>query len=205
MGLWTKGIERSKTNEKRLEDTSPIERYLSKVEWVDLGHDVLYARWDCPLDYKINSELFSFNEIMDILSIIPEDISIMNKNHVKWLQDNCKIIKYQDDDDKLNNKITSICCIGNNHDYIHFNLNMSTEKQLSTYFIKNRDLPDRPNNLLWEYFRNKLDNIELTEIGPNKFPSYLGTVKRISTFKSECDIKKYNIKFVKLKINEKIK
>ena len=75
---------------------------------------------------------------------------------------------------------------------------MSTPKQLSTYFIRETDLPDR-NNPLWSYIKSNIDNIELTEIGPKKFPSYLGTVKRLPSFKSNCDVKKYSIKLVKLK------
>lgn len=198
MSLWSKGIDRSKSGDKRLENKSPFERYMDKIEWVDLGHDVLYARWDYPLDYKTNNECLSLNDIKNILEILPNDISIMNKNHVKWLQDNCKIIKYQDDDDKLTGLITSICCVCKSYEYIHFNLDMSTSKQLSTYFIRETDLPDR-NNPLWSYIKSNIDNIELTEIGPKKFPSYLGTVKRLPSYKNNSDVKKYNIKLVKLK------
>ena len=200
MGLWSKGIERSQTGDKRLECKSPFQRYLDKVEWVDLGHDVLYARYDFPLDYTTNEgSLISLNEITDIIIELPEGITLMNKNHVKWLQDNCKIVLYQDIDEKLRDLVTSICCVSSiTKDFINFNLDMYSKNQLTTYFLKNVDAPDT-NDPIKNFIYRVTDIIEVTDIGPKKFPSYLGTVKRIPTIKTSHDLKQYMIKVVKLK------
>ena len=202
MGLWSNGMKRSESGEKRLENMTPFERYLKDVEWVDLGHDVLYARFDYPLDYLTNEEsLMSVEDIKEILDVLPEDISIMNKNHVKFLQDNCKITLYQDVDEKIRDLYTSILCVNpQTKEYISFNLDMCSPKQNTTYFLKEVDAPETNDQIKSLYFRY-IDMIEVTEIGPKKFPSYLGTVKRahVPKTQSEAEIKKYMIKVVKLK------
>ena len=200
MSLWSKGLERAQSGDKRLENKSPFERYLDEVEWVDLGHDVLYARNDYPLDYRTNEgSLISLDDIEGIVHELPENISIMNKNHIKWLQDNCKIVLYQDIDDKIRDLVTSICCVSPyTKDFVNFNLDMFAKKQLTKYYLKNIDTSEinDPIKSFWFKFN---DMIEITEIGPKKFPSYLGTVKRVPVLKNLHDTKDYMIKVVKLK------
>ena len=42
MSLWSKGIDRSKSGDKRLENKSPFERYMNKIEWVmDSSYKIL--------------------------------------------------------------------------------------------------------------------------------------------------------------------
>lgn len=185
MGILSKTITRSKTNNKRLENKSPFERYLEKVEWVDIGHDVLYAKHDFPIE----DGLFSLEDIEIISENLPKDIFIMNKNQYKWIQDNCKIIKYQDDEYK-NSKITSsICCINEQlNECIHFNLPLNMSDQSITYYIKT--------------ITSTMDYaflVEENQVGPKKFPSYLGTTKRKHVLKTDKDKKIYNIKIIKLK------
>ena len=200
MGLWSKNVERSQTGEKRLENKSPFERYLEKVEWIDLGHDVLYPLYDFPLDYTTNEgSLISLDDIEGIISVLPEDITIMNKNHVKWLQDNCKIALCQEKEEKERGLMTSICCVNpKNHEFIYFNLDMYSTKQNTKYFLKNVETPETNDPFKNFYFKYN-DMIEITEIGPHKFPSYLGTVKRVPVLKNSHDLKEYMIKVVKLK------
>lgn len=205
MSLWKRGIERSKTGEKRLENKSPFEIYLDKVEWVDLGHDVLYAQFDYPLDYTTNEDsLLSLGDIIDIMNVLPPDITIMNKNHVKWLQDNCHIVLHQDIDEKVKNLVTSICCVNpKTQKYISFNLDMFSKNQVTPYYLKTIEYDD-VRDPIRNIFNMMTDHIELTEIGPKKFPSYLGTVKRLNVLKYEKDTKKYMIKVVKLKNDSEI-
>ena len=59
MSLWSKGIDRSKSGDKRLENKSPFERYMNKIEWVDLGHDVLYARFGPLFAYIYENDKIS--------------------------------------------------------------------------------------------------------------------------------------------------
>lgn len=202
--MWSKGIRRSSSSEKRMEEMSPIERYLSKVEWVDMGHDVLYARNDYPLNYKDGDpdSLLSFDDILDIMKKLPEGVYIANRNHIKWIQDNCRMIKYQDDDDKLTGKITSICVMGKKHDYIHFNLHPDTKEQMTKYYLNNFKYTGN-DNLKALFFDKFCDNIEITTIGPKRFPSYLGTPIRVPILKMDAKTKQYMIKLVKLKDGDK--
>lgn len=181
--LWNKRIQKEKSGVKRIEEKTDLDIFLESVEWVDLGHDVLYSKFDFPVD----KELLSINDLQELIKNLPTDISIMNKNCFKWIQDNCKIIKYQDETLRNSNLITSICC-GNKKGYIHFYLPLNTEKQKITYFIKELSSKD-----------NIFTSIEVNEIGPDKFPSYLGTTRTIRKFKMDNNIKQYNIKLVKIK------
>ena len=156
---------------------------MKTIKWVDLGHDVLYAENDFPID----DELLSIDDINDIELNLPSGISIMNKNEYKWIQDNCKIIKYQNDKFKNSKLFNSICCM-NNMGYIHFNLPLDIPNQAITYYIK---------QISSEV--NLYTHIEVNEIGIKKFPSYLGTTKTITKLKSDNDKKIYNLKLVKLK------
>ena len=120
MSFWRKSLKRIKNGEKRLEDMTPLDFYLSKVEWIDLGHDVLYAKTDMYPD-----ELFSLNEIREL--VFPENISIMNKNHFKWLQDNCKIIKLEDN---------SIHCVNKNTgEHVQFHIHENGKIMSGIYFL----------------------------------------------------------------------
>lgn len=185
MGVIGKTLIRHKKGEKRQEDKSLFEVYLDKVEWVDMGHDVLYAKYDFPIE----DGLLSIEDIEMIIEKLPKDIFIMNKNQFKWIQDNCKIIKYQDDEFKKSKIISSICCVNEQlNECIHFNLPLNMSNQSITYFIKNI-----PTTMDYCFL------IEENQIGPKKFPSYLGTTKRNYLMKTDKDKKLYNIKVVKLK------
>lgn len=177
MSFWKSGINRAKTGEKRLENTTPFERYLKDIEWVDLGNpDVMYALNDFPLNE--NLDLLSINDIREIKDSLPEGFAIMTKSNVKWLKDNCEVGLT-----KFGSRM--IGCMSKLNGYqIFFNIYESEEKQNALYFIK--------------YLENE-NRIMMTEVGPNKFPSYLGTVIEVPNYTYNFDEKKYTIKLVKEK------
>ncbi|MCM1218916.1 MAG: hypothetical protein NC548_30920 [Lachnospiraceae bacterium] len=193
MGFLSKTLNRAKTGGKRLESMTSLDLYLDKVEWMDLGHDVLYAKFDMPLDYLKNSDMLSINDLNEIISNLPDDISIMNKNHIKWIKDNCKVLKFQNSDMKDSDMFTSICCISDiTNEDIHFNLPTDTGSiQSIRYFLG--------------YVPNKVTSItkkiNYTLVSPSNQNSYLGTPKQefIYITGESNDYKKYYIKLVKLK------
>lgn len=180
MGFWRTGIERGKTGEKRIEETTPFERYLKDIEWIDLGNpDVMYAMNDFPIDYEnSNNDLLSINDIRELKLILPEDVAIITKANIKWLKDNCNVglTKFGPQ---------MIGCMSKLNGYqIFFNVYEGDEKRNALYFLKYLESENR---------------IMMTEVGPNKFPSYLGTVIEVPNYTYNFDEKKYTIKLVKEK------
>ena len=85
-GLWSKGIERSRSGEKRTEDITPFDKYIPQINWVDLGHpDILFAELDFSVLTENNDDLLSINDIKQIIKTLPKDISIMTSDHYNWL------------------------------------------------------------------------------------------------------------------------
>lgn len=189
MGFLSKTISRAKSGDKRIEDETPFDRYLKNVEWVDMGNrNILFAKHDFPLDYLRTDNKLSFNDIKEILESLPDNISIISKSQIKWLRDNCKVIKYKIPEKEDDILYSSICCINpNTEEDIHFNLCVTNGAQEAKYFL--RIIKDRTNLTV--------PKIEINGIGPMKFPSYLGTSKIVYSFKDEEKL--YNIKLVKLK------
>ena len=97
-GLWSKGIERSKTDIKRQEDISQFDLYLKNVEWVDMGHpDYLYAKYDYP---TINDEdELTLQEIKEtILPSLPDDMKFMGHDELDFLNRHCDNLVYMNED-----------------------------------------------------------------------------------------------------------
>lgn len=178
--MWKSAIKRSKSGEKRIEDTTPFERYFKHIEWVDLGNpDVLYALNDFPLDYeKYSMELLSINDIKEIQNTLPEGVTIITKANIKWLKDNCKVGLT-----KFGTQM--IGCMSEINNYqIFFNTYEENNERFAIYFLKHMEDENR---------------IMITEVGPKKFPSYLGTVIEVPNYTQKFDEKKYTIKLVKEK------
>ena len=78
-GLWSKTLNRGRTDNKRLEDRNPqFEKYFETIKWVDMGHpDYLFAEYDYPGD-EITG--FVFKNLK-----FPKGISIMNSELYNWL------------------------------------------------------------------------------------------------------------------------
>lgn len=178
MGMWKSGIDRVKSGDKRLEEMTPFERYFKDIEWVDMGNpDVLYALNDFPLNYENSfSELLSIDEINNIK--LPDDVSIITKANIKWLKDNCDVGLT-----KFGQKMVG-CMSKINGRQIFFNLYNTDEDPIAIYFLKHMSDEAR---------------IMLTKVGPNNFPSYLGTVTEVPVYTQKFDEKKYTIKLVKEK------
>lgn len=182
MGFFSKTYDRLKKGEERMEDKTPYDIYFHKIEWVDLGHpDVLFAKLDYPLDYrKEEHDQLSINDIDDIKIKLPGGVSILYKNHIKWLQDNCKVLMCSLSDDKHN--IDSIRCLSDNGESIYFNVTNNPDN-VTKYLLK----------------RDDSSHITVNNVGfgpRNKF-SYLGTTKREWFLPN--DVKAFHIKLVKLK------
>ena len=186
-GLWAKGIERSKTGEKRKEDISKFDLYLKKVEWVDMGHpDVLFAKYDFPVKDIIDSEddCFSFDDMAEIEKKLPRGISIMSKRQIEHLKRTCEITK--------NGKHTVSSKIVCEHEgnTIEFNLlNKYSFMSTSTkYYMKSK--------IMGRYIE-----AQCATIGVTQKPTYLGRTTGDYVFKS--DRKEYFFKLVKSKtVNE---
>lgn len=190
MGFMTRSLDRNNIKDKRLEDKTEFDIYLSKVEWVDMGNShILYAKHDFPLDYLKTDEKLSLNDIKEIIDKLPDDVKIITKGQIKWLKDNCSVVRNKENEDDILH--SSICCISDKTGgETHFNLCMTNGAQESRYFLgflKNAS--------------NLSIKIDKTDVGPIKFPSYLGTPKSHYVFNDEKNLeeKLYNIKVVKIK------
>lgn len=185
MGFLSKTYERYITGEKREEDKTPMDRYLESIRWVDLGHDdFLFAMYDFPLNYlDESSELLSLVDLEHIQQNLPEGVYVLSKGLIKWIQDNCVVMRNV----KRNTDITTsiVCASKITANEIHFNIDVCNKSKTSKYFLKKKDVV------------NNFQHIEINEIGPKKFPSYLGTTKEIPVGTTEE--KTYMIKLVKLK------
>lgn len=90
-GIWTKGVERSKNDEKRIGDKTPYDNYFKNIEWVDLEHPkYLFAKNDFP-------EL-SINQLKIFINCIPEGIEILDKNLLDYLNNTCIVSKSDNSD-----------------------------------------------------------------------------------------------------------
>ena len=82
--LWSKGVERSKSSKKRLQDKTIFDEYLKTIEWVDMGHDeYLFAKEDMP-------EILNLNQIKDFINTKPDNIHFMNKKLINFLNSSCE-------------------------------------------------------------------------------------------------------------------
>ena len=76
-GLWNKGLNRTKSGEKRLGDITELDKYIDNVTWVDLGHkEYLFAK----LEYN---ELFTVEDILNMS--FPKDIKFMDYDLFNWI------------------------------------------------------------------------------------------------------------------------
>lgn len=98
-GFLSKTLNRAKTGEVRIENKTPIDDYLKDVRWEDLGHpDVLFALNDYGYNgFRKEPTKLSVNEIRQVITNLPNDISIMNEDIVDWLKNNTTMLRMQDD------------------------------------------------------------------------------------------------------------
>ena len=78
-GLWSSGMKRAESGEKRIGDLTTVDRfmeYIKTIDWVNMGkwdesgfERELYAKEDF-------NELLSYNDIKEILTKLPDDIKI---------------------------------------------------------------------------------------------------------------------------------
>ena len=119
-GLWAKGIERSKTGEKRQESNSVIDIYLKNVEWVDLGHrEYLFAKFDS--DVKFTTE-----ELLQIKQSLPSGIKMLTRSQHTWLKKKCVLDK--------NRKEGVIFTSDINGEKIYFN-NLTPDDRYFVYYL----------------------------------------------------------------------
>lgn len=156
--------------EDRIENTTPLERFAKRTDWVDLGHDdVLFS----IIDY--DREL-SISEIIEYEKDLGDGIHIMNKSHIKWIKDNCTVMKYD---------VTKYNCIRCVSGITGLQILFRYDDELGYYFIN---------------YNEKDKRVEYTTVGPNKFPSYLGTpMSSYIIDDSVMEEEKYKLKLVKEK------
>lgn len=182
MGLLNKTLKRVRTGDTQIENKTPFDFYLSNVEWVDLGHpDVLFARYDYPLNYRTSDfEMLSLDDIRDIQQKLSQDIFIMNKQHIKWLKDYCRVII--DHSDKRGNRF--IRCqsslIGDSDAHVMFDLFDNPKDDRTVYVV---GLP------------NDKNMTQVNQISTNRL-SFLGTTTQMMLFPDNNNL---HIKLTKLK------
>lgn len=107
-GLWSKGIERSKSGEIRKGDRTDFEKFIDTIEWVDIGHpDYLFSKFDF-YEGILPDELFNLK--------LPNNIKYMDNQDLKWLKKNtslthksltlpeydyCKVIEFKSDSESV--------------------------------------------------------------------------------------------------------
>ena len=142
-GLWSKGIERSKTGKAREGDIPEVIRQLKDIEWVDLGHKkYLFAKTSFPDEPKNLQELLSAYDIGEILKFLPEDIDVLSNKEVRWLRDNTIINRYSYPDSNgrglvFSTKKQSMYMNGNVYYFLkHFTTDKATiEKHADIYVV----------------------------------------------------------------------
>ena len=85
-GFLSKTLGRTKSGQKRLEDSTDFDIYVNsdEIEWVDMGHPkYLFAKYDYekPFDVK---------DIEGIIKRLPKNIKIAGKKEFDYLTQNCK-------------------------------------------------------------------------------------------------------------------
>ena len=76
-GLWNKGLNRTKSGEKRLGDITELDKYIDSITWVDLGHnEYLFAKLE-------SNELFTVEDIINMN--FPKDIKFMDYDLFNWI------------------------------------------------------------------------------------------------------------------------
>ena len=94
-GLWSKGVDRSKTGEIRIGDLNEIDNYIRNVKWVDLGHPkYLFGQKDLPSSPEKLDELLSLNEIGELIKKLPEGVGIIDLSLLNWIKNNCKVYSF---------------------------------------------------------------------------------------------------------------
>ena len=111
-GLWNKGLNRTKSGEKRIEDITEFDRYLSNdIEWVDINHPyMLFAKFDFD-------KPLSYNDISKIK--LPTGIHIIDEELYEWIKVNCKNI----DGKTINDNIFDVYKCKENGNETCFNMN----------------------------------------------------------------------------------
>ena len=124
--LWSKGIERSKTNKKRIGDLSEFDKYIKNIYWVDLNHpDILFAEIDFD-------EGLSINDILNLT--LPNNIKDMDYDIYKWITHNCKKSYINSKEEHLNFSKYECYKCEDNGEYTCFNIDFTQD-----YFLNFND------------------------------------------------------------------
>ena len=109
-GLWSKGLERAQTGDKRKEKYTFFDEYISSIKWIDMGHpEYLFA------EYDFNERELSIQEINDFE--FHRSVKILSSQVFDFLQHN-----------NISKDLTNKC------DKIEFKNNITNEK---IYFLNN--------------------------------------------------------------------
>ena len=96
-GLWSSGMKRAENDDKRQEDIvhPDFDKYFKNIEWVDMGDDMpyLFAKYDYPAND--DDEMLNLKDVIDIAFSLPDDIKIMNKDDLNFLNKTCETEIYQ--------------------------------------------------------------------------------------------------------------
>ena len=96
-GLWSKGLERAQSGERRIEDRTIVDRfmdYIKTIEWVDMSNEFYYAKYDFP-------EMLCVEDIIEIEKKLPNDIYMAGNKEYAFIQNTCvaEMSKNDDGDD----------------------------------------------------------------------------------------------------------
>lgn len=108
--LWSKGLNRSKSNETRLGDIDEFNNYVKNINWVDLGHrDYLFAEYDY-------SEPLTPFEIEEHQKKLPKGVYLLGIDISNWISDNLYDRKV------INTSDLNCLCVGSklNDDAVYF-------------------------------------------------------------------------------------